>query len=658
MRRTNPTLPLFAATLVVALAGCNPPPPANVVDHTPPASPPLPTTAPAAPTPMTPAASPVATAGVPPFADPRHTIPFLASDDLAGRLPGTPGLARAGDVLAEDFQRLGLVPPPGRADDFQPFTMKLSTTLDPATGLLVNGRPLTVGTDFAPLSASGEGPFRGPVVFAGYSIAHGADYDDYAAVDASGKVVLAMMKEPLDTHNHSRFAGPGQTWSPAAYFNAKAAAARAHGAVGLLLVSPPTSGGPDDVRPFFADADPASAAPLPMVQVSRRVADLLLTTANRPDLKTLQVQIDADFRPHPVPLADVAVTGEVVVKRSAANVRNVLAALPGTGPHADEWVVVGAHYDHLGRGQMGHMIGPAGPIYHGADDNASGTAAVLELAAKLKASGPLPRSVLFCLFTAEEEGLIGSDYFVGHPAVPLDHVAAMLNLDMVGRLRHDDLQVGGAGTAKAFDAMVAAAVAGTGLHTSTALPDEDGRGGLGPSDHMSFARHQVPVLFLFTGMHADYHGPADTADKVNYDGIDRIVTVAGRLVTAMAAMPRPAYDDSSDSRSAVIATLGGSQPATSHGHAALGVVPDIAAGGDGSPGVPLSGVAPDGPAAAAGVKGGDRLVGLGPKPVNTLQDLTDALSAAQPGDAVDVRVVRDGQPVTLHATLSERKRGR
>ena len=640
MRRATHILTLVA-TLAVAVSGCNPAPPTAA--HAVP-----PNVAPAS-SPIVNAPAPAASVGVPPYVDPRRTIPFLASDALAGRMPGTPGLARAGDVIAEDFARLGLRPLPGHADDFQPFAMRLSTTLDPSTGLLVNGRPLAVGKDYDPMGLSREGRFDGPVVFAGYGITRGG-YDDYAGASVRGKVVLAMMKEPTDGQNHSRFATAGQAWSDAAHFNAKAADAAAHGATAVLLVSPPSSGGSDDVRPFFAESDPASTAAVPVVQVSRRVAELLLTTANLPDLKTLQDRIDADFAPHSTPLNDVTVTGEVVVKRSIADVRNVMAYLPGTGDHAGEWVIVGAHYDHLGTGQLGHMFGPVGSVYHGADDNASGTAAVLELAARLKGAGPLPRSVLFVLFTGEEEGLIGSDYFVKHPPVPLDHVVAMLNMDMVGRLKNDDLLIGGAGTAKAFDRIVADAVAGTGLRTTTFE-----RGGLGPSDHMSFALQHVPVLFLFTGLHADYHRPTDTADKVNYAGVDRVVTVAQRIVTAMAAMPRQPYDGSADSQSTMAMVSG---HGTGGGRASLGVVPDYAGGDNGQPGVVISGVGPATPAAAAGLRGGDRLVGFNAKRLDNLQDLSDALAEAKPGDAVDVKLIRDGQPVVLHATLGERKQPR
>ena len=259
---------------------------------------------------------------------------------------------------------------------------------------------------------------------------------------------------------------------------------------------------------------------------------------------------------------------------------------------------------------------------------------------------PLPRSVLFALFAGEEEGLIGSDYFVKHPPLPLDHVAAMLNMDMVGRLKNDDLLIGGAGTARGFDAIVADAVAGTGLHTSTFE-----RGGLGPSDHMSFALRHIPVLFLFTGLHADYHRPTDTADKVNYAGIDRIVTVAQRIVVAMANMPRQPYDNSSDGQSIFAATAGHGSDA---GRALLGVVPDY--GGDnGTGGVAISGVGPGTPAASAGLRGGDRLVGFNEKRLDNLTDLSEALAEAKPGDGVDAHVLRDGKPLVLHATLGERK---
>jgi hypothetical protein len=584
-------------------------------------------------------------------ANPRETVPFLASDALAGRLPGSPGLQRAGDFLALECARIGLQPLPGQHDFFQPLSMNESATLSAATHLSVNGQELVLARDFDPMSLSAEKPFEGKVVFAGFGITRDAGdpshYDDYTGIDARGKVVLAMMKEPLDDKGVSRFAAGMSRWSNSALFTVKAKNAADHGATALLLVAPPSSGGADIVNLYTGDGRTASA--IPVVQITRRVANLLLSMGGAADLKSLQDSIYSSFKPNSSLLNDLEITGDVEVSRTQVQVRNVLACLPGRGPNADQWVVVGAHYDHLGRGQMGHMMGgKAGSIWHGADDNASGTSAVLELAEKLQQGPPLPRSVLFIFFTGEEEGLIGSDYFVNHPLIPLDHVVAMLNLDMVGRLRGNALEIGGAGTAANFDSIVQSAVAGTKLTTSTALPDDGGRGGMGPSDHMSFARHKIPVLFLFTGMHADYHRPTDTADKINYDGIDIVTAVGQRIVAAMAAMPRQKYDDRNDS-----GMMGAMVPGGHSRRAVLGVVPDDSAG-ETTSGVPISGVSSGSAADLAGLKPGDVIVGFNSKPMKTLGDLSEALDDAHGGDTVVVKVLREGKSVDLHAVLQER----
>jgi len=584
----------------------------------------------------------------PTTSNPRDTLPFLASDALAGRAPGTPGIERAGDFLATEFARIGLQRLPGTDGYFQPFPMALSTSLAPGTGLSINDKPLQLSTDFSPLSLTGEGPFSGHVVFAGYSIVN-PKFDEYAGIDAGGKVVLAMRQEPVDQNKKSRFAAPNQNWSDGAFFSAKAKAAAAHGAVALLLVSPPSSGGDDQVLPFFGDTA-GSGAKIPVIQISRRVADLLLEMGGAPDLKSLQAEIDSTLSPRSVELKDVEVAGDVAVKRSTASVRNVLAYLPGAGEHADEFVVVGAHYDHLGTGQLGHMLGPVGSIYHGADDNASGTAAVLELAERMKAAGPLPRSVLFALFTGEEEGLIGSDYFIKHPPVPLDKIVAMINLDMVGRMKNDTVLMGGWGTAPIWESMMKQAAADVGVKTQSFE-----KGGLGPSDHMSFALKKIPVLFLFTGLHKDYHRPTDTADKINYAGIDRAVDLTQRLVAATAAMPRQQYDGSNDSKATMAFATGHGAAGVGGGQAALGVVPDYSSM-DATDGVHITGVGGGSPAEAAGLQPGDVLTRWNDKPLNNLQDLSDDLAQANPGDAVQITVLRDGKTVTVRAKLGTRKK--
>jgi hypothetical protein len=597
------------------------------------------------------ASQPTPAPAVQPFpttTNPRETLPFLASDELAGRLPGSPGLQRAGDFLASEFSRLGLPPLPGRPNYFQNFSMNDTFSLAPATNLVLNGEKLVLAKDYEPLSMSGEHGFSGRIVFAGFGITRDPNdpghYDDYAGIDVRGKVVLAMMKEPLDDKGASRLAGGMSRWSNSALFTVKATIAARHGAVAILLVPPPASGGLDMVNPYTGDSrGPCS---IPVIQITRRVANLILSLGGAADLKTLQDQINSSFEPRSSDLDDLQIDGDIEVNRTHINVRNVLACLPGHGPHADEWVVVGAHYDHLGRGQLGHMAGGrAGSIWHGADDNASGTSAVIELADKLIHGPPLQRSVLFVFFTGEEEGLVGSGHFVANPLIPLDKVVAMLNLDMVGRLRGNALQIGGAGTAANLDAMVASAVAGTGLSTSTALPDDGGRGGMGPSDHMSFAEHKIPVLFLFTGMHADYHRPTDTADKINYPGIDLLVDVSQRIVWSMSVMPRQQYDDSNDSNS-----MTRLMPGHADHRAVLGVVPDDSAA-ETTTGILISGVLAGGPAQAAGLKGGDILISFNTKPLKTLEDLSESLDESKPGDKVVLKVLRNDQPMLMQATL-------
>jgi hypothetical protein len=637
MRLADRLLFLLFALLLI---GCNPPAPP------PPA---LPATR---PHPIVIIAPPPATTRSvdiePSTTDPRDTVPFLASDALAGRLPGSPGIQRAGDFLADELTRIGLKPAPGQADFFQPFEMAQTSTIASSTQLAINGQSELLGKDFAPMALSAQANFHAPVVFAGFGISteltEEIRYDDYAGIDVKGKVVLAMMKEPLNERNLSRLAGPSEHWSNHALFVEKARQAAKHGALALLLVAPPTSGGLDNVNPYSGDGQ--HAASIPVFQITRRLADVILSMGGLPDLKSVQDQINGTFQPKSTDLKDVEAAGAVVIEHTHINVRNVVAALPGTGPHANEWVIVGAHYDHLGQGQMGHMTGGrTGAIWHGADDNASGTAALIELADHLKHGPPLPRSVLFIFFTGEEEGLIGSDYFVRHPLVPLNDVVAMLNLDMVGRLKDNSLLIGGAATAPIFDSMVQSAIRGTPLITSVALPDEGGRGGMGPSDHMSFALHKIPVLFLFTGMHADYHRPTDTADKINYEGIDTLVGVSQRIVSQMAAMPRQQYDARNDN-AAMSRMFGGGSP---H-HVVLGVVPGENAM-EITNGVPVGTVVKDGPADRAGIKSNDLLTAFNGKPVRNLSDLSAALDESQAGDKVTVRVLRGSTTIDMKAVL-------
>lgn len=579
--------------------------------------------------------------------DPKDTLPYLASDELQGRGLGLPGLDRAADFIAAEFTAAGLHPLPGQPDFFQPFDYTTQAGPGPATSLTFGAQPLSLDADYLPMRFSGETNFSAPVAFVGYGVSvPEAGYDDYDGIDVKGKVVIAMRYEPMDSRGHSHLAPRGDVsgWSEHATFSAKTKAAADHGAIALLLVNPPDSE-PDLLLPFSGtNANPAKIA---VFQIKQHTADQFLLAAGNQNLKALRDQINASFRPGSQLLTGETISGSVQIETLTAHIKNVAAVLPGTGPSAGEFVVVGAHYDHLGLGKVGHMFGPAGSIYHGADDNASGTAAVLELATRLSRGPPLSRSIIFICFTAEEEGLIGSDYFVKHPPVPLDKIVAMVNLDMVGRVRAQTLYVGGQGTAKDFDSVLGQADLDSPLKLRSI-----GRGGLGPSDHMSFAVRRIPVLFFFSGLHADYHRPSDTSDKVNYEGIDEVADFTAKVISGLTNMPRDPYivEADKDSMHLFGSPDFGSEP---HRRVILGIIPDYSSQ-ESRVGVLISGTTPGTPAQAAGLREGDLLVQFGQQKLENLMDLTQALANSKPGDHVSIKVIRGTQTLSFDVTLAER----
>jgi hypothetical protein len=613
--------------------------------------------------------------------DLRRTVTFLASDALEGRGSGTPGIDMAGGYVAGVFMQLGLKPPPGWDSYFQPFPLTTSTTVDPKTSLAAGGAkgeaadgghakdapdnapaakappvkdwsattgPLKLTDHYQPLSFSAEGKFDAPVVFVGYGVSSKhRGYDDFDGVDVKGKVVLAMRFEPMKGDDTSAFTGKKDDWSENAAIPAKAKAAAERGAVALVLVNPPNHTKPEDAIAPFAKQSQFERAGIPVIQVKRPIAEAWLAAAGAPKLADLQTKIDDATKPASAELPGVLLKGEVAFQRSEKTIRNVAAVLPGKGPNAGEYVVVGAHYDHLGRGGLGSLAPFSKEIHHGADDNASGTTVMLKLAEEMAAAGPQDRSILFVAFTGEELGLLGSARFVNNPPVPTDKMAAMLNLDMVGRVRDDNLQVGGSGTAPGFENLLKASAEGTGLKLGLGS-----KGGLGPSDHTSFAVKKVPVLFFFSGLHADYHRPTDTADKINYDGMEKVATLGRKVLLGLAAMPREAYVSTFDSQGMMGMSLG-SGSASGGTRVSLGIVPDYS--DDAVKGVRLTGTSPGSAAERAGLKGGDVIVGWGDKPMDNLTDMMGFLMKGKPGDKVKLKVVRDGKPVELEATLTERK---
>jgi len=323
-----------------------------------------------------------------------------------------------------------------------------------------------------------------------------------------------------------------------------------------------------------------------------------------------------------------------------AATQNVVALVPGRDPTLrNEYVVIGAHFDHLGRSAMSAMDPEArDAIRNGADDNASGTAAVLELA-RLFASRPARRSIVVAHFSGEELGLLGSQWFVDHPVVPLDRVVAMVNFDMVGRLRNDKLIVYGVATARELPAIVDSANVAPAL-TVSAVGD-----GFGPSDHSSFYARGIPVLHFFTDLHDDYHRATDDVDRINAPGEARVVAVAERVVRAIADRP----ERLSPVRAAAPAPVAGGREGSD---VYLGSIPDMSAGD--ATGLRLSGVRAGSPADAAGLRAGDVIVELAGRTVKDLYGYSDALYAHKPGDRVDIKFVRNGERQTTSVTLGKR----
>jgi len=380
---------------------------------------------------------------------------------------------------------------------------------------------------------------------------------------------------------------------------------------------------------------------LPAVFAARDVIDQVLKAALHKDLAALELAIDGDLTPRSAELGGWQAAGRVSVIQRKADVKNVIAVLEGEGPLADETIVVGAHYDHLGQGGAGSLAPWTTAIHNGADDNASGTATLLEIARRLATSGQKPqRRIVFIAFTGEERGLLGSDYYIRNPRFPLESTIAMFNLDMVGRLKDEKLAVYGTGTAREFDPLVVSLCGKYGFQL-TKHP-----GGYGPSDHAKFYGKKIPVLHLFTGTHTDYHRPSDDSPKLNIEGMRRVTDMLVEIVqTVDANGERPTYVEIKRVESIAASGDPGDRPY-------FGSMP--AYPNPEKDGVLLELVSEGSPAAKAGLKGGDVLLQIGAAKTVTLEDFQAALSNHKPGDKVQVKVRRGKETLEMEATLSRR----
>ncbi|MFB3829770.1 MAG: M28 family peptidase [Bryobacteraceae bacterium] len=570
-----------------------------------------------------------------------NDVRYLASPELGGRGTGTPGMEKAAQYIAAQFRSAGLKPL-ASGDYLQAFNVTTNATLGPGNRFAWTGAGVThtlkFQDEFIPFNFSSKAPLAGALVFVGYGItAPEYNYDDYAGVDVKGKIAVLLRHEPQEFDEKSVFAG--KVYTEHAQFFSKASNAKMHGARGVILVMDRGNhpGSEDALESFSRSVGPADAG-IPFSQVKTAVAEQWFALAGR-KLEDIQKAIDKDLRPQSFAFPDsLQVDARLDLERAVKTVHNVAAYLPG---ETGEYVVIGAHYDHLGLGEQ-FSLAPSqtGTVHPGADDNASGTAGVIELARWFAARPKPKRGVLFLAFAGEELGLLGSSYYVNHPDLPMGQAVAMINMDMIGRMRDGKVFVGGTGSGTTLKALLEEVAA---RHPGLKLDYSD-VGGYGSSDHTSFTTKQVPVLFFFSGLHGDYHKPSDTWDKIDGPGTVRLLTLISDVAARLAEAPgRPGFV-----KVAPPPSMGGGGP----GYGAyFGSVPDF---GEGAKGVKFADVREGSPAAKAGLKGGDILVEFDGKPIQNLYDFTYVLRTKKPGDEVAVKVLRDGKPLEAKVTLTKR----
>ncbi|MCC7290961.1 MAG: M28 family peptidase [Phycisphaerales bacterium] len=558
-------------------------------------------------------------------------INLLASDLLKGRDTGSDGIDIAAGYIAGQFAAIGLQPGGTDGTYFQEFTLNLGGKMKDTTTLTFSGAELPAlsrGTNWTAYGWSSQGAFEGDVVFVGYGIVNPEkNYDDYAGVDVKGKIAFMLRREPAGWRAEG---GPG--FSRHSWFGSKANLAKEKGAVGMIVVNQAT----EDQDTLGGSARSGENYEISAVQVKREVADALLKAAGMEPLADVQKKLDAGTNGSK-PLGAIHAAGAVEFEGLPA--RNVIGVLPGTGPNADEYVVIGAHYDHVGE--------QGGQIHNGADDNASGTSGVIEVARAMALTPGRNRSLLFMTFTGEEKGLLGSAQYCRTPTVPIEKIACMMNMDMIGRFSSEETQadnhlwVEGLGTGDSFKAIVDRQTKACGFEAYN--PDESARG---PSDHASFYEAGVPSLFFFTGLHPDYHQPGDDAPKINAVGGANIARLVYNIALELANPPaRPVFARvDTPARISLGQGQGGGRP-----RVFLGIVPGE---DDGKKGWLISGVSAGGPAEKGGMKAGDRIVAVNGQDVNNLGEYRKSVEGKKGGDEVEVKVLRGTEALTLKLTLS------
>ena len=553
-------------------------------------------------------------------------ISYLASDKLKGRLTGSEGDSLAAEYIRRDLKASGFDHLYKKG--FQRFRVTDKIIYGPDNFLTLNGNSLKINTDFAPFAFSQNNSFSGEVIFGGYGFQIKEDslkWDDYSGIDIKGKIVMMLRADPEIEKTKSPYIRYSKDRD-------KVLQAKDLGAAAVLLVSGKTFDPEDKFEPL---AKGEQSVGIPAFRISRKVANQILET-NKQTIVDIELKLN-DLRKPASFNTGILVSGKSDVVETTIPTRNVVMILPGSDKTLkNQYVVIGAHFDHLGMGGLGSgsRVPDTVAVHYGADDNASGVGMALELAQKLAATpNSHKRSIVVVAFAGEEEGLLGSKQFVEKPEIDLTKVNAMVNLDMVGRLNENSLvQIGGVGTADPFKKMIYASCDTTVLKLS--LSEE----GYGPSDHASFYGKNIPVLFVSSGAHLDYHTPADTWDKINYPGMLKISDMAFKIISDLANMDTKLTFKEAGPKE--VASRGSRRKGIT-----LGIMPDFA--GNVKNGLRADLVTPGKPAALGGMKKGDVIISINGKPVNNIQDYMFRLNQLKPGESIAVEVLRDSQKIVL-----------
>lgn len=585
-------------------------------------------------------------------------VTTLANPFFEGRAPGTKGNLRAADYVAFTFEQLGIEPAftdaSGNPAYFQNLEWGETVELNASTVSLA-GEQLTLDEQYTVLGYSAAGKAEGQAVFVGYSIVSGPDgYMNYEERgDLGGKIAIAMRFEPMDDAGVTMWGDNGE-WSFNAALQQKVAAAARRGASAVILVNPPGAADPRATSLIDMNSTRQGEYTVPVVMVDHEAMDRFIRKADAQGRSLLDLRKLADAAPVVLDLPNAELTLDIDISREPTLTPNVGALIPGRGELADELIVIGAHYDHVGYGYFGSRGGPeaAGTIHPGADDNASGTSGLL-LAAKHLAEyyedlGPdePARGTLLLAFTAEESGLIGSRHYVQNPIRDLKQHALMLNMDMIGRLRDESLEVGGINSAVGLEEWLQPFLNNTGLEIQPMQASMFGR-----SDHASFYQAGVPAMFVFTGLHEEYHGPADTADLINREGAVRVVELVADIAMSAIVREEPFVYQAMTAGGRDAQDLPQGTPRGMR--VRFGIQPRY---DEGTSGIFVDAVSDGTSAADAGLQVGDRIIKWGRNDITDIESWMPHLAAAEPGDKVEVTFVRDGQEQTTTVTLKPSRR--